>query len=435
MSQDSEQHDKPEQKTLHIPQHDPEEVRTWWVDGKDTKSTTARMKAAKRRRLWVAYLVVLFTTLGILSVLVTASIIFYFWMPDNVDWFTPKGVLVAQCEPLHQGTIRKMVFSPDGQYLLTGSEDKTAILWDAKTGKMVRILKGHEEAVTAVAMAQVGEKPAEGEDLSRFVVMTGSKDMYAILWDMGKETPEPMYRLGDQVSLEDLDAGSTSDPMEGKTLADIVAPIPTTGHTKTITCCALSPGGQYALSGGMDDKAVLWNVNTGSRYSTLDKHSDAVYAVAFNPNGRNYVTGTEDGKIRVWNMKDDALLFTLPGHDGTITSLSFSGDGRTLLSGSRDNTVILWDMASSNQLQKLFSEVEVTDAYLSANEQYALSNLFDKVAVLWKMLDGTRVCQFVSDTPIVAMALSPLTDKDGLPLYIALANTENQIIIYNVHTK
>ncbi|HQE62699.1 MAG TPA: hypothetical protein PLV10_10535, partial [Candidatus Latescibacteria bacterium] len=31
-----------------------------------------------------------------------------------------------------------MAFSPDGTKVLTGSDDKTAMLWDAETGMLIR---------------------------------------------------------------------------------------------------------------------------------------------------------------------------------------------------------------------------------------------------------------------------------------------------------
>ena len=66
-----------------------------------------------------------------------------------------------------------VAFSPEPEptRILTGSEDYSAILWDAKTGQEVLTLKGHSQEVTSVAFSPDGKS-----------VLTGSQDGTAILW-------------------------------------------------------------------------------------------------------------------------------------------------------------------------------------------------------------------------------------------------------------
>jgi WD40 repeat protein len=46
--------------------------------------------------------------------------------------------------------------SGDGKRALTGSQDKTAILWDAYTGEALTTFSGHEDSVLAVALTVDG---------------------------------------------------------------------------------------------------------------------------------------------------------------------------------------------------------------------------------------------------------------------------------------
>ena len=55
-----------------------------------------------------------------------------------------------------------MAFSPDGKQVLTGSEDKTARLWDAQSGKELRTFTGHTDWVMSVAFSPDGKQVLTG---------------------------------------------------------------------------------------------------------------------------------------------------------------------------------------------------------------------------------------------------------------------------------
>jgi WD40 repeat protein len=61
---------------------------------------------------------------------------------------------------------------PDGKQVLTGSDDQTARLWDAATGKELRAFLGHCEAVKCVRFSPDGRK-----------ALTGSYDSTVRNWD------------------------------------------------------------------------------------------------------------------------------------------------------------------------------------------------------------------------------------------------------------
>ena len=47
----------------------------------------------------------------------------------------------------HDGAVQSAAFSPDGARVVTASEDKTARVWDAATGKAIAVLSGHDDPV------------------------------------------------------------------------------------------------------------------------------------------------------------------------------------------------------------------------------------------------------------------------------------------------
>ena len=63
----------------------------------------------------------------------------------------PQLELVVQTG--HPLRVTAAAFSPDGRYILTGSVDKTAILWETATGQKLRTFAGHLDYVNAVAFS------------------------------------------------------------------------------------------------------------------------------------------------------------------------------------------------------------------------------------------------------------------------------------------
>jgi dipeptidyl aminopeptidase/acylaminoacyl peptidase len=78
----------------------------------------------------------------------------------------------------HTAAVVAVDFSPDGRRVVTGSQDASAKVWDAETGKALLSLSGHADEVTAVGFA------ADGRWL-----LTASRDGTAILWPSAHISP------------------------------------------------------------------------------------------------------------------------------------------------------------------------------------------------------------------------------------------------------
>ena len=87
------------------------------------------------------------------------------------DIFTGTPLVVMEG---HTRGIYSAVFSPDGQYVLSASGDRTARVWFAKSGECTQSLEGHEGRVTRALFSPDGMH-----------IATGSYDRTMRLWRMG----------------------------------------------------------------------------------------------------------------------------------------------------------------------------------------------------------------------------------------------------------
>jgi serine/threonine protein kinase len=60
----------------------------------------------------------------------------------------------------HSGPVFAVAWSPDGRHIVSGSNDNTAQVWDAATGRSVLTYKGHSNTVLAVAWSPDGNRIA-----------------------------------------------------------------------------------------------------------------------------------------------------------------------------------------------------------------------------------------------------------------------------------
>ena len=287
----------------------------------------------------------------------------------------------------HRDWVRTAAISPDGKYVVSGSDDKTIKLWDVSSGRKVRTFQGHGSRISAVAFSPDGKH-----------VVSGSDDNILKLWDV-------------------------SSGRDIKTIR---------GHTDDINSVAFSPDGKYIVSGDDNGTLKFWDIATTSALLTLyEKDSAKANSVVFSPDGRHVVSGDDHGALKFWDLSKKSNIKTFKGNSIVFKSAAFSPDGRYVVSGSVFGHLKLWDIKTGMEIKSFIGGhvKDVKSIAFSPDGRYIVSGDHSGVIKLWDVSAGKEVKNFEAYREIEGLTFSP----DGKHV-VSLSGSSDQILIWDIST-
>lgn len=202
-------------------------------------------------------------------------------------------------------------------------------------------------------------------------------------------------------------------------------------HSKPVTSVAISHDGRWVLTGSMNKSAILWDAETGTISRTFAGHTGAECRVALSADGKRALTGSDDKTAILWDAKTGAKLRIFTGHTDGINSVALSGDGQIVVTGSADKTVIVWNAEAGTKLRSLQEHsARITSLALSSDSQLLVTGSGDRTAVLWDRKTGTKLRTFRGHKfGINSVAMS----GDGRQVVTASA-LERTVILWDAQT-
>jgi platelet-activating factor acetylhydrolase IB subunit alpha len=201
--------------------------------------------------------------------------------------------------------------------------------WDLETGEYERTLKGHTNAVQALAFNRSGN-----------LLASCSSDLSIKLWDFGPN------------STSSGGAGGGGGQECLRTLR---------GHDHNISGLVFLPQGDQLVScsryGDVYAAGRSWHAKSSSALHTHRAHRPQI----INPSPLSLPTH-RDKTLKVWEAASGFCVKTLTGHTDWVRCLAASADGSLLASGGSDQSVIVWNVATGQPTLTLKEHTHVVES-------------------------------------------------------------------------
>lgn len=329
----------------------------------------------------------------------------------------------------HTSYINSVLFSPNGKYLVSASDDETMIIWDVNTGRPLRVIT---EFISVINYACFSND-------SKYIV-SSEKYPYISIWET--ETGEEIQRIKEEgmflfacfsydnkyiisvlysdllINVWDIRTGMIirKFPIIGYPI------IHTSNNNGIIRVFTLLNDGTiniYNTNNGQiegvlhkhdallsaayspDDKLIIttsydsikiWNNKTKNLVKIID--DCGAHYISFSPSGILFATASSDNKVRIWYTESFTILKTIEGHDMSVGFVSFSPDGKQIVLSSYEKIRVI-DLGNIVEYRTFAGHNDIVWSVSYSNDgRYLVSASDDKTVKIWDAITGDVIKVF-----------------------------------------
>ncbi|KAL2725550.1 WD repeat-containing protein 47-like isoform X6 [Vespula squamosa] len=278
------------------------------------------------------------------------------------DHQTYQPTVLSKRTKHHKGSIYCLAWTPDGQLMATGSNDKTVKLmrFNADTssleGKCCQEveLTMHDATVRDLCFLE------DTSNKSSLLISGGAGDCKIYVTDCTTGTPFQALsgHSGHILTLYNWGGAMFVSGSQDKTVrfwdlrtrgcVNMVTPatVPGSRVGSPVAALCVDPSGRLLVSGHEDSSCVLFDIRGGRTVQCFKPHAADIRSIRFSPSAYYLLTGGYDNKLVLTDLQGD-LTMPLPSvvvaqHQDKVISGRWHPTEFSFLSTSADKTATLW---------------------------------------------------------------------------------------------
>lgn len=216
-------------------------------------------------------------------------------------WETASGKKVKTVD--HSGEVRAAALSPDGRTLALQSADRTIVVKDVETGRVLQQLP-------IAVSAQTGRTTGFQFSRDSRLLATADSENLVRLWD--------------------LHTGQAAKTFRG-------------------TAVDFGGDGKTLVVGAMEGMPLLRNLENGTETKFSSGGTTGIVDVAVTTDGKKVVVAMEDGTVKLWDLTTGQILRSLAGPAESSIAISRIG-GLLATAGGGDGSVSVWEFMTGRKL-------------------------------------------------------------------------------------
>ena len=292
------------------------------------------------------------------------------------EWQSESYILKQQG---HFDSINALVYSPDGQRIITAADDGKIKVWDTQSGFCVITFTEHSSSVTACEFAKRGN-----------VLFTSSLDGSVRAWDLIRYRNFRTFTAPTRLSFSSVAVDPSGEIVCAGSLDSFDVHIwsvqtgqlldQLSGHEGPVASLAFAPSADIIASGSWDHTVRIWSIFARTQTSEPIHLQADVLHVAFRPDSKQVAVSTLDGQLTFWSVSGASQEAGVDGRRDvsggrkisdrrtaanvtatkSFNCIAYSADGSCIIAGGNSKYVCLYDVQSGTLIKKFTVSVNLS---------------------------------------------------------------------------